>query len=56
MATAIVSGCCALFFEKNPVESNEYCKRRLLQTARNLGEAWNQQGYGMIDPVAMLFS
>lgn len=56
MATAIVSGCCALFFEKNPAESNEYCKRRLLQTARNLGEAWNQQGYGMIDPVAMLFS
>lgn len=56
MATAIVSGCCALFFEKNPVESHEYCKRRLLQTARNLGEAWNKQGYGMVDPVAMLLS
>lgn len=53
MATAIVSGCCALFFERNPVESNEYCKRRLLQTARNLGEAWNKQGYGMVNPTAM---
>ena len=56
MATAIVSGCCALFFERNPVESNEYCKRRLLQTARNLGEAWNKQGYGMVNPTAMLLS
>ena len=53
MATAIVSGCCALFFEKNPEESNEYCKRRLLQTARNLGEAWNKQGYGMVNPATM---
>ncbi len=53
MATAIVSGCCALFFQRNPEESNEYCKRRLLQTARNLGEAWNTQGYGMIDPAKM---
>lgn len=56
MATAIVSGCCTLFFAENPVESNEYCKRRLLQTARNLGEAWNTQGYGMVNPTAMLFS
>ena len=54
MATAIVSGCCALFFQKNPAESNEYCKRRLIQTARNLGEAWNTQGYGMVNPTAML--
>ena len=56
MATAIVSGCCALFFEKNPAESNEYCKRRLLQTASNLGEAWNKQGYGMVNPTGMLLS
>lgn len=53
MATAITSGCCALFFENNPAESNEYCKRRLLQSARNLGEAWNTQGYGMINPIGM---
>ncbi len=53
MATSIVSGCCALFFQRNPVESNEYCKRRLLQTAQNLGEAWNKQGYGMVNPAAM---
>lgn len=53
MATAIVSGCCALYFKNHPSESNEYCKRRLLQTARNLGEAWNKQGYGMINPTAM---
>lgn len=53
MATSIVSGCCALYFQRNPAESNEYCKRRLLQTARNLGEAWNKQGYGMINPAAM---
>lgn len=54
MATAIVSGCCALFFERNEKESNEYCKRRLLQTARDLGEAWNKQGYGMIRPGEMI--
>ena len=54
MATAIISGCCALFFSKFPMESNEYCKRRLIQTARNLGEAWNTQGYGMVNPAAML--
>lgn len=53
MATSIVSGCCALFFQRNPMESNEYCKRRLLQTARNLGEAWNKQGYGMVNPADM---
>ncbi|MCI8736068.1 MAG: S8 family peptidase [Lachnospiraceae bacterium] len=53
MATAIVSGCCALYFGNHPSESNEYCKRRLLQTARNLGEAWNKQGYGMVNPTAM---
>ncbi len=54
MATAIVSGCCTLFFERHGNESNEYCKRRLIQTARDLGEAWNKQGYGMIDPEQML--
>lgn len=53
MATAIVSGCCALYFKDHPAESNEYCKRRLIQTARNLGEAWNKQGYGMVNPGAM---
>ncbi len=50
MATAIVSGCCARFFEKNGSESNEYCKRRMLQTAFDMGEPWNKQGYGMIVP------
>ena len=53
MATAIVSGCCALYFKDHPEESNEYCKRRLIQTAHNLGEAWNKQGYGMVNPTEM---
>ena len=50
MATAIVSGLAALFFENSPNESNEYCKRRMLLTAKDLGEPWNKQGYGMIQP------
>lgn len=50
MATAIVSGCCGLFFQQYPQESNEYCKRKLLLTAKDLGEPWNLQGYGMIQP------
>lgn len=54
MATAVVSGCCGLFFERHGEESNEYCKRRLLQTAYDLGEAWNKQGYGMINPEGMI--
>lgn len=54
MATAIVSGCCALFFERNEKESNEYCKRRLIQTAKDLGEPWNKQGYGMVEPEEMI--
>lgn len=56
MATAIVSGCCALFFERHEKESNEYCKRRILQTARDLGEEWNKQGYGMIEPAGMILT
>ena len=56
MATAIVSGLASLFFENSPSESNEYCKRRMLLTAKDLGEPWNKQGYGMIQPLNFMLT
>lgn len=49
MATPIISGAAALFFSKYPDMSNEGFKQRLTKTARDLGEAWNQQGWGMVN-------
>jgi len=54
MATAIVSGVASLFFELKKDADNEYCKRKMIYTTKDLGESWNKQGYGMIQPYEML--
>lgn len=48
MATPMVSGACALFMQKYPQATNIQIKRCLLSSARDLGEAWNVQGAGML--------
>ncbi len=54
MATPIVSGTAALAFQKYPFMTNEECKQKLLYTATDLGEPWNQQGWGMVNVKRML--
>lgn len=49
MATPIISGAAALFFSKYPDKSNEEFKQKLTLTATDLGEAWNVQGWGMVN-------
>lgn len=49
MATPIVSGAAALTFSKFPLMSNEEFKQKLTLTATDLGEAWNMQGWGMVN-------
>lgn len=48
MATPIVSGAIALLLQKYPFYSNEQVKRKLQNTARDLKEPWNKQGFGML--------
>lgn len=54
MATPVVSGGLALLLQKNPEISNEEAKIKLLHTARDLGEPWNKQGWGMIQMQKLL--
>lgn len=49
MATPIVSGAAALLLQKYPYMNNEQVKRKIVYSARDLGEAWNKQGWGMLD-------
>lgn len=49
MATPIVSGALVLLLQKHPEYSNETAKRKLLYAAKDLGEPWYQQGWGMVD-------
>lgn len=49
MATPIVSGAAALFLQKFPYSNSEQVKRRLIYSARDLGEEWSKQGWGMPD-------
>ncbi len=49
MATPIVSGAAALLLQKYPELSNEEVKRKLVYSARDLGDSWNKQGWGMLD-------
>ena len=49
MATPMVSGASALFFQKFPHMDNEACKRKLQYTATDLGLSWNLQGWGMLN-------
>ena len=54
MATPIVAGCAALLLAKEPWLSPDQVKERILYTAQDLGEAWNKQGWGMINAKRML--
>lgn len=49
MATPIVSGAAALTFSKFSSMTNEEFKQKLTITATDLGEAWNVQGWGMVN-------
>ena len=48
MATPIISAAAALALQRFPGMTNEECKQKLLHTATDLKEPWNQQGWGMV--------
>ncbi|MBR1930958.1 MAG: S8 family peptidase [Lachnospiraceae bacterium] len=54
MATPVIAGTAALFFEKYPQMTNEEFKQKLTFTALDLGEAWNKQGWGMVNVERLL--
>lgn len=49
MATPIVSGAAALLLQKYPYMNNDQVKRKIVYSARDLGDSWNKQGWGMLD-------
>lgn len=49
MATPIVSGASALFLQKYPYMNNEQVKRKMIYGARDLGDSWSKQGWGMLN-------
>lgn len=49
MATPIVSGAAALYLQKYPYSTGGQVKRQMIYTARDLGEEWSRQGWGMPD-------
>lgn len=56
MATPIISGAAALALEKNPFMSSEEFRRKLTVTATDMGDAWNKQGWGMVNVKRLLKS
>ncbi|MBD5458853.1 MAG: S8 family serine peptidase [Lachnospiraceae bacterium] len=54
MATPIVSGAAALLLQKYPYLNNEQVKRKMVYSAKDLGDAWNKQGWGMLDIQSLL--
>ena len=55
MATPIVSGAAALLLQRYPDLHNEEVKRKMIYSARNLGEDWSKQGWGMLDIGRMFY-
>ena len=49
MATPIVSGAAALFLQKFPYMNNEQVKRKMIYSARDMGDLWSKQGWGMLN-------
>lgn len=49
MATPIVSGAAALLLQYEGKMNNEEVRRRMIFGARDLGDDWRKQGWGMID-------
>lgn len=56
MATPVVSGASALFLQKYPYMNNEQVKRKMVYSARDLGDAWSKQGWGMLNMEEMCTS
>ncbi|MCR5755065.1 MAG: S8 family serine peptidase [Acetatifactor sp.] len=54
MATPIIAGIAALVYSNYPNMSPDDFKKRLLYTARDLGEPWNLQGWGMVSAERIL--
>lgn len=54
MATPVVAGSIALMLEKNPSLTNKEIKRRIFETAVDLGYDKNHQGWGMIHPEGLI--
>lgn len=49
MATPIISGAAALYLQKFPYMNNENVKRQMIYSARDMGDAWGKQGWGMLN-------
>ena len=49
MATPIVSGAAALYLQKFPYMNNEQVKRQMIYGARDMGDSWSKQGWGMLN-------
>lgn len=49
MAAPLVAGAAALLLEREPLLTNEEVKWRLLYSAKDLGEPWSKQGWGMLN-------
>lgn len=49
MATPMVSGAASLLLQKEPWLTNEKLAQRIKMSAEDLGEAWNRQGWGMLN-------
>ncbi len=49
MATPMVSGAAALLMQKYPDISREQLKKKLFYSAKDLGEPWIKQGWGMLN-------
>lgn len=56
MAVPIVSGIIALMLEKNPNLSNKEVKKRIYETAIDIGLPKNHQGWGEINAKALIMS
>ncbi|MCI8455221.1 MAG: S8 family peptidase [Lachnospiraceae bacterium] len=54
MSTPIVSGAIALLLEKYPDMTNRDVKLKLMESARDIGLAKNQQGWGLLDVERLL--
>lgn len=54
MATAIVSGCLALYIQKHGVQPPDYLRKKLLENCQDLQEIYCMQGWGMVNIGRML--
>ena len=54
MSTPLAAGAAALCFQKYPRETNEQIRRRMLQSASDLGEPREKQGGGLLNVARML--